>query len=82
MSNPNVAKAIELAGGAARVMEQLGLKTPWAVNKWKQSMPSERVLWLAEATGWQVTPHELRDDLYPNPDDALPPEIRDARAAA
>lgn len=30
----------------------------------------------AEATGWQVTPHELCPADYPNPSDGLPPEIQ------
>lgn len=29
---------------------------------------------IAEATNWQVTPHELNPVDYPNPTDGLPPE--------
>lgn len=76
MSNPYVAKAIGIAGGASAVAKALDLKTPWAVNKWKQSFPPERALWLAEATEWKVTPHQLAPDLYPNEDDALPAHMR------
>ena len=31
-----------------------------------------RVIDVCAATGWRVTPHELRPDLYPNADDGLP----------
>lgn len=32
----------------------------------------ERVLEAAAATGWDVTPHDWRPDLYPHPDDGMP----------
>lgn len=80
MDNSIVAQAIELAGGASRIAEQLNLRTPWAVNKWKRSFPPERARWLAEATGWKVTPHQLAPQLYPNPDDALPRKTKKASA--
>ncbi|EFC0456606.1 helix-turn-helix domain-containing protein, partial [Escherichia coli] len=35
-------------------------------------VPSERVLQLCELGNWSVTPHELRPDIYPNPNDGLP----------
>lgn len=38
--------------------------------------PPHRVLALAAATGYQVTPHELRPDLYPNAEDGCPREMR------
>lgn len=44
-----------------------------AVRKWERDgVPAERVLQIAEATKWKVTPHMLRSDIYPNPTDALP----------
>lgn len=36
--------------------------------------PVLRVIAIARATGWKVTPHELRPEIYPNPTDALPKE--------
>lgn len=39
---------------------------------------SDRVLTCAQATNWQVTPHQLRPDLYPHPQDGLPKELRAA----
>jgi DNA-binding transcriptional regulator YdaS (Cro superfamily) len=47
---------------------------------------AERVLKVAEATGWRVRPNDLRPDLYPHPEDGMPrggqPMVRDERAAA
>ncbi|EPN0550187.1 YdaS family helix-turn-helix protein, partial [Escherichia coli] len=41
----------------------------WVINN---QVPSERVLQLCELGNWSVTPHELRPDIYPNPNDGLP----------
>jgi len=38
----------------------------------KNGVPPERVLPICAETGWRVTPHEVRPDIYPNPTDALP----------
>lgn len=47
--------------------------SPQGVSKWAEAgVPSERVLPICRHIGFQVTPHELRPDLYPNPDDGLP----------
>lgn len=68
-------------------MHALAIKlkiTKGAVCQWDQ-VPAERVIDVAEATDWKVTPHQLRPDIYPNPSDALPPgrvmESADAGAA-
>lgn len=39
--------------------------------------PAETVLSLSEVSGWQVTPNELRPDLYPHPQDGLPDHLRE-----
>lgn len=45
------------------------------VNGWfKNKVPGELVVRVSKAVDWQVTPHELRPDLYPNPVDGLPQE--------
>lgn len=57
--------------------------SPQGVSKWAEAgVPSERVLAVSKATGYEVTPHRLRPDLYPHPDDGLPPELRSGAAAA
>jgi DNA-binding transcriptional regulator YdaS (Cro superfamily) len=43
---------------------------------------SEKVIPVAKATHWQCTPHDLRPDLYPHPNDGLPDELRGESAAA
>lgn len=47
-----------------------------AVAQWCRGIPigAERVLEAAAATGWEVTPHHWRTDLYPHPDDGMPRE--------
>lgn len=44
------------------------------LNKPKRPVPpSEFVIPICEALDWEMTPHQLRPDIYPNPADALPP---------
>lgn len=63
--------AISLAGGPVKMAVDLGLHKT-AVYKWGNQCPSDRVLSVSELTGWRVTPHELRPDLYPNAIDGIP----------
>lgn len=45
------------------------------VAKWAAAgVPPERVIRVAEGTKYEVTPHDLRPDVYPNPTDGMPPE--------
>ncbi|BAI36306.1 phage antirepressor Cro [Enterobacteria phage PPyecE_EH1910] len=52
--------------------------TPQAVNLWfsKNSVPSRFVLRVCELVEWKVTPHGLRPDLYPYPEDGIPDSLR------
>mgnify|MGYP002399362943 CR=1 FL=1 len=75
MANPNpVSIAVPLVGlqplaKAVGVFYQM-------IRKYERTGTSaERVLDLSRATGWRVTPHDLRADLYPNVVDALPAEV-------
>ncbi|MGM6923392.1 YdaS family helix-turn-helix protein [Escherichia coli] len=44
-----------------------------SVSRWFNSkFPASRVLHLCQLMQWEVTPHELRPDIYPNPTDGLP----------
>lgn len=61
------------AGGVVALSTALGLSRG-AVSQW-QVVPSDRVRAVCEATAWKVTPHQVRPDLYPNPNDALPSHI-------
>lgn len=73
--NP-VAEALDNLGGDSAVARKAGLKTSWAVAKWRRNLPADRVLWLAEQTGWKYTPHMLAPKLYPNPTDGLPSQVQ------
>jgi hypothetical protein len=54
-----------------------GLKHYQTAQQWdKNCIPAQYVLPLCEASGWEITPHMLRPDLYPNADDALPMSMR------
>jgi DNA-binding transcriptional regulator YdaS (Cro superfamily) len=37
------------------------------VTKWKGRIPAERVLPIYHATEGQISPHEMRPDIYPDP---------------
>jgi hypothetical protein len=67
-----VGQAIDFIGGDSAVAAKAGLKTAWAVSKWRRALPVDRALWLAEQTGWKFTPHMLSPAIYPNPSDGLP----------
>lgn len=45
------------------------------MNSAQNCPPPGYVLPICEVFEWAITPHELREDLYPNPWDGLPPEI-------
>ena len=48
-------------------------KKPQTISIWfKGRVPAEEVLRTSEALCWEITPHELRPDLYPNPTDGVP----------
>jgi DNA-binding transcriptional regulator YdaS (Cro superfamily) len=81
-------RACELAGGVSRLAERISEVTgePHSqsrLSNWKATrVPCESVIHVAKAVNFGVTPHELDDKLYPNPDDALPTEFRQARQHA
>jgi hypothetical protein len=76
MSPDLVKSAIEAAGGNAAVAEALNVSTE-GVRLWGvRGLPDDRVLRLAEFTGWVYTPHQLAPHLYPHPDDGLPTALR------
>lgn len=70
-----IRRAIELCGGPTRLCRSLNVHKT-AVYGWIPEPPAERVLAICELTGWAVTPHDLRPDLYPNMLDALPADVQ------
>lgn len=82
-------KVVELAGGqaglAAGIRKQIpGSKVSQAhVWKWLNRAkcpvpPGDYVIAISRAIEHQVTPHELRPDIYPHPHDGLPENLRES----
>ena len=80
----NVSVIIKNMGGPSAASRFFECK-PSAVSQWvrENKIPNARLLHLkaarpdlfgpsAEFLEWQMTPHEIRADLYPNPGDAMP----------
>lgn len=58
-----------LAAGSAKALAELRGVTPMAVSYWKvRGIPAHHVLGIEAATG--VSRHDLRPDLYPQPENA------------
>ena len=75
-------KACALAESKARLARKIEIK-PQALQQWLASgiVPADRVLSVARAVEYQVTPHDLRPDLYPHAEDGLPLEMREQARA-
>jgi len=83
MSKESLKKAVALTGGqvalAAAIRGELpGVKVSQGhVWKWlnrasRPMPPAEYVIAIARATGFAVTPHQLRQDIYPRERDGMP----------
>lgn len=79
-------KAVEIAGGQTALADKLNARQVqdnvkqahiwnW-LNTTKDGVPAEQVRPVCEVCDWQVTPHQLRPDLYPHPHDGLPEHLR------
>lgn len=81
MSSPNpISVAVQLVGLQA-LAKSVGV-TYQMIQKYKaRGASAERVRQICAATGWRVTPHMVRPDLYPNPADALPAAVASEVAA-
>jgi len=87
MSKETLSQAIELAGGQAHLARgirdripssKIGQVTVWGwLNEAKMEVPpADAVIPICDFLGWRMTPHKLRPDLYPNPTDALPLDVK------
>lgn len=56
------AKAIRLAGGRSALADAIGIK-PQAVSQWKR-IPAERIGAVSRATNGEMSPADLRPDLF------------------
>ncbi len=78
-----IAEALKEAGGISAVAKALNMSEE-GVRLWRArgAVPAGNVLWLAERTEWKYTPHRIAPELYPHPDDGLPPERRASEQTA
>lgn len=53
----------------------------WLNSPSDNTPPSEWVIPICLALDWQITPHEMRSDIYPNPSDGLPANLQTKEAA-
>lgn len=71
MGNEALKRAIKKVGSQAALAEKIGTTQSqiwyWLTRAKKPSPPGEFVLPIEQATGGEVTRHELRPDLYPEP---------------
>jgi len=83
MSKESLSRAVELVGGQVALASAIRRINPDCnvqqghVWKWLNALkgetpPPEYVIPIAIATSWRETPHELRADIYPHPQDGMP----------
>lgn len=73
MDTRGLKKAILLAGSQT-ALAQLINKRQSNIATWlnrDKKVPAEAVIPIAAALNFEVTPHALRPDLYPHPDDGM-----------
>ena len=84
MSKESLLRAVELADGQVAMARAIKARMPackvkqshvwqWLNTVKGETPPAEYVIAIAAAVGYQVTPHQLRADIYPNPSDGMPP---------
>lgn len=89
MSKEILKKAVQIAGGqvalAARICTFMPHKNIKQAHVWKWlnspselTPPPDWVIPICQAVEWEVTPNELRPDIYPNPTDGLPVDRQEA----
>lgn len=77
MDHPTPLKQVIGLIGLRPLASRLGVSYQ-AIQKFQRTgIPAERVIAIAEAADYAVTPHQLRPDIYPDPLDGLPPELRE-----
>jgi len=74
----------------AAVIKNIGLNviaqrmtvTAQRVCNWRtRGIPGDQVVAFCRAANWEITPHEINPDLYPNPHDGIPTDLRNQEAA-
>ena len=79
-----ILRAVEVAGGPTALQRALGERYQSTVSNWlaRGRCPAERVLAMERATGYRVSRHELRPDIYPREPWCRCPACERARAEA
>lgn len=72
LSQMNTSQIIQdyFGGNMAALASAIGISRQ-AVGQWGSTIPAERVIPLCEFLGWQLKPHQVRPDLYPNEEDGI-----------
>ena len=86
MSKPILTEVINRAKGQTALSLKIKSVRPDSrirqghINNWMTrsggQVPPEWVLAVCEADSWIAKPHDLRPDIYPNPNDGLPAHLR------
>jgi DNA-binding transcriptional regulator YdaS (Cro superfamily) len=84
MNKNSLLKVVEICGGqvalaAILATDEYPIKQAhvWGwLNKNTDGIPAIHVIKACQCVNWQVTPHELRPDIYPHPEDGLPNDMR------
>ena len=70
MAGGQVALAVKLSSVMDRAISQ-GHVWQWLNNIRGETPPANYVIPICKAVDWKITPHELRPDIYPSPNDGL-----------
>ncbi|WP_426817896.1 YdaS family helix-turn-helix protein [Winslowiella sp. 2C04] len=67
-------RAVLAVGSLSAVSREFEFKSVQSVANWiiNNQVPADRVIQLCSLGRWAVSPHELRPDIYPNPNDGKP----------
>lgn len=71
-----VERGVAIIGTWAKAAALLGYKSAWGLQKMAPELPDKKVIPFCALTDWQVYPNQVRPDIYPYPQDGLPPERR------
>lgn len=83
--SPSLLKIIDLLGGKQQRLADVLSDSEKPIkqahvwnwlNTTANGIPEIHVIKACQAVDWQVTPHELRPDIYPHPEDGLPADMR------
>lgn len=75
----SVREIIKKSFSQTEIASRLGCRQQ-TVNQWLNSrVPPKRVIPLCELLNWEITPHQLRPDIYRNITDGLPPKHKNTQ---